>query len=223
MALRLPLPDVLTRLVQPLEEASPGTLGAVLLVDSTVEHVFTVAAPSMPAAFTTAISGQPTGPQAGSCGTAVYRRELVIVVDIASDPLWRDYASLALENGLAACWSTPIFDSERRVVGTFAQYAREPRHPTAEELRVLDDARDLASVAIQMARAEEALSQAETQLQFAQKMEAVGRLAGGIAHDFSNLLTVIGGNITLAIPSVPSDSFSYDVMLEARDACVLRA
>ena len=152
-----PLPKVLVTIACNIESQSDGMFCTILLLDSDGLHVRHGAAPSMKETFIRAIDGQPIGPNAGSCGTAAYRKEPVYVTDIASDPLWEDYRQVALEHGLRACWSTPIKSSEGRVLGTFAMYYGEPRTPEPADLRLIEFATHLAGIGIERKRVEESL------------------------------------------------------------------
>jgi PAS domain S-box-containing protein len=58
----------------------------------------------------------------------------------------------------------------------------------------------------------------EDQLRHAQKMEAIGRLAGGVAHDFNNLLTVINGYSDVLLDQMPEDSTDHADLAMIRDA-----
>jgi len=139
------------------EELSSGSQCSILLLDPKTNRLRHGAAPSLPMNYTEAIDGLVIGPSVGSCGTAAYRAEPVIVSDIDTDPLWADYRDLALAHGLRACWSRPILSSDRRVLGTFATYYREPRSPTPREHNVIEQIAHLASIAVERKQAEDAL------------------------------------------------------------------
>src|ERR1700704_467005 len=169
------LTEILDSLCRLVEEPAKGVLASILLLDG--DRLRHGGAPSLPKAYTDAINGAVIGPSAGSCGTAAYRGEPVIVEDIATDPLWADYRDLALPHSLCACWSTPVFSPQGKVIATFAMYYREPRRPTQRDQEIIDQITHLTGVAIQKKLAEEKLQRSETYLAAAEKLTHTGSWA----------------------------------------------
>jgi len=171
------LADILDNLCLLVEEQSSGVLASILLMDSNGKQLRHGAAPNLPKTYTEAIDGAFIGPAVGSCGTAAYRAEQVIVSDIATDPLWTDFRDLALAHSLRACWSTPIFSSEGKVIGTFAMYYREPRSPSPLEQDTIKHITHLAGIAIQRKLGEAARRESEAYLAEAQRLSHTGSWA----------------------------------------------
>src|SRR6266852_381453 len=181
-----PLEEILEKLVRVVEAQFAGLLCSVLLLDEDGQHVRHGAAPSLPKAYTKAIDGLCIGPKAGSCGTAMYRREPVVVTDILQDPLWEPYRGVAEPYGLRACWSTPILAHSGKALGSFAMYYREPRSPSPAETRALEMATHLAGIAIErkLAREErERLRQAQADLAHINRVTTMGELTASLAHE----------------------------------------
>src|SRR6266850_1111751 len=150
--------DGLCRLVDTLCDKS---LASILLIDPNGRCLRRGAGPSFPEAFMAAVDGVEIGPCVGSCGTAAYRKEQVIVSDIATDPLWANYRELASAYGLRSGWSTPILSSDGSVLGVFGIYGREPRSPTPQHHHTIKQITHLASVAIERKQAAESLRASE--------------------------------------------------------------
>src|SRR5437016_784312 len=171
------LANILDNLCLMVEEQSTGVLASILLMDANGKQLRHGGAPNLPKAYTEEIDGAFIGPSVGSCGTAAYRAEQVIVSDIATDPLWADFRDVALAHSLRACWSTPIFSSEGKVIGTFAMYYREPRSPSPREQDSIKHITHLAGIAIQRKLAETARRESEAYLAEAQRLSHTGSWA----------------------------------------------
>jgi len=152
-----PLDATLERLMLLIESQSPDVLCSVMLLAADGRTVASTAGPSMPRAYLDSLVGLAIGPSVGSCGTAMFRRETVIVADIEHDPLWTPYKDLAMHYGLRACWSMPIMHDSTTVIGTFAMYYRAVRVPGADDLALIGTASHMAGIAISRMRREEEL------------------------------------------------------------------
>ena len=213
-----PLGEILENLVQVVEAQYAGLLCSVVLLDEDGQHIRHGAAPSLPKPYTEAINGLRIGPKAGSCGTAMYRREPVAVTDILQDPLWEAYRGAAEPYGLRACWSTPILAHSGKALGSFAMYYREPRSPGPAETRALAMATHLAGIAIErkLAREErERLRQAQADLAHINRVTTMGELTASLAHEIKQPITAAVTNARTCLRWLGRDN--PDVS-EAREA-----
>jgi len=141
--------DVLIALTSLIDLQQSGTATSILLLDDSGEMVCDVIAPHLPSTLNQSLYGLRIGPDAGSCGAAMYRRETVIVSDIASDPLWDSCRDAVMPFRLRACWSTPILTHDGRVLGSLATYHQHVHEPDGQELRLAASAAHLAGMAIE--------------------------------------------------------------------------
>ena len=156
-----PIARVLETLCLRIEELSPGLTCSVLMLNQRESTLEGGIGPSLPKSYLKAVNGSKIGPRAGSCGTAAYRQEMVVVTDITTDPLWADYKNLALPHGLRACWSVPIPSRDGTTLGTFACYYGQPRTPDSYHLALISRASHLAGIAIEHQRTKTELRAAE--------------------------------------------------------------
>jgi PAS domain S-box-containing protein len=193
-----PLKETLEKLVLLVEAQFADLICSVLLLDEDGQHMHPGAAPNLPTDYTQAIDGMCIGPKAGSSGTAMYRRETVVVTDILQDPLWESYRDAAEPYGLRACWSIPILAHSGEPLGSFTMYYPEPRGPSPAETRALEMATHLAGIAIERKLAgeeRERLRQAQMELAHVNRVTTMGELTASLAHEVNQ---PIGAAVTSA-------------------------
>lgn len=151
------LADILENLCNAVDAQASGAQSAVMLMDADGMHIRHAAGLGLPKGWIEAITPLRIGPREGSCGTAAFLKQRVIVSDIANDPLWTNYRELALNCGFRAAWSQPLLSKDQHVLGTFGMYYSEVHTPGETDLRLIEGAGHVAVIAIEGERSQEAL------------------------------------------------------------------
>ncbi len=159
------LSEVLNDLCASIDAHAPPVASMVCLMDPDGKELFPGAGPHIPAALTAAITPWPIGPNRGSCGTAAFTKQRVIIPDISNDPRWPDKArDLALNHGFCAAWSEPLISKDGEVLGTFCLSYAEPRIPNNRDLELIQAAAHVALIAIELERSRLALKNAVVEI-----------------------------------------------------------
>ena len=198
-----PISHILATIVSDIESAHSPMLCSILLLDDDGVHLSVASAPSLPKFYTSAIHGIAIGAQVGSCGTAAYLKQRVIVADIQTDPLWHNYKDLAAAAHLGSCWSEPILNSNGEILGTFAMYHQHPYTPTHHDIETVASSAQLAAIALERKRAEDRLRESEERhrLLFTQSKDAL------MTSEPETLTTFTSGNqAALALFGVPTEA-----------------
>ncbi|MBI2878062.1 MAG: response regulator [Candidatus Tectomicrobia bacterium] len=171
--------------------------------------------------FRTASEGFTFPPGKGLPGRAWSSKQPVWMQDVTADP---DFlrASIAREVGLKAGMAIPVLANDE-VVAVITFYGIEAREEDERLVGLVSAVADQLGSLIQRKRAEEEKERIQSQLFQSQRMESIGRLAGGVAHDFNNLLTIIQGQADRAMRTLGEDEPLYENLEEIRRASIRAA
>jgi signal transduction histidine kinase/ActR/RegA family two-component response regulator len=197
---------LLPELCHLVEGHVPGSVAALRIVAAGGRTLRAAAAPSLPIDLVRALEGSSVGQDRPACGAAVAAREPVVVADVGTDPRAVECREQLLAQGLRAWWSWPLAAPDGAPIGTLALHLAEPREPVPGEVAVLEGAAVLATILLERdgddrsAAAERAAAEHhahDVDRSHARRLEAIGHLTGGIAHDLNNMLTAVLGSAEL--------------------------
>ncbi len=185
------LQNTLEKIVSLSEKRNFNSKCSILLLSEDGQHLLSGSAPSLPDFYNDAINGIEIGENIGSCGSAAFKTETVIVENIDEHPNWQPYLELTKKANLHACWSEPILSSSNIVLGTFAIYYDKATKPTPFELKIISTYAHIASVAIEKDLNYKLQQEKDILLLNQSKIASMEELLSNIAHQWRQPLSII--------------------------------
>jgi PAS domain S-box-containing protein len=150
-----PLNEILSFYLLGIEALHKGIGCSVL--ENRRDSLFGLAAPSLPAEFWEFPEGLPIADQNGTCGTAAWLKEKVIVTNMATAPCLQNFRDLIARHPMKSCWSYPVIDNRNEVLATFAMYCTDERGPSKLEENTIERAIHLIHIILENHRHHRAL------------------------------------------------------------------
>jgi diguanylate cyclase (GGDEF)-like protein/PAS domain S-box-containing protein len=157
-----PLVGALSSITEVVERVLPAAICCIRLYDPVRRILTHVAGKGLPREYIALMDNFPAEIRFGSCAAAIALQRQIIVPDISKDALWEHRRDAALKAGLHACWSTPITGADGRMLGTFATYLKRTGMPSRRDLELVGRMAQLARIAIERRRSEDALRESES-------------------------------------------------------------
>jgi GAF domain-containing protein len=122
------------------------------------------------------------------------------------------YPHFLVDNGVMAVANVLVLGGkDRPPFGILQVDSRRPRQFTSDDTTFLQGYANLIAAAVDRLRLVDELRLSEAQLRHSQKLEAIGRLAAGVAHDFNNILQSISGGLELVLEDVKPGTLTHEV------------
>ena len=180
-----PLEQILAGLCGLAESTIDGASASVMLVDAGGTGFCGTAASRLPAAFADSAAQLPFRADCGPFAMSACLKQQVISPDVSQDQRWVDssWSRLAAVHEIRACWSTPIFSSQGRVLAVFSLHFRQTRSPGAQAQDYIEQFTHLASIAIQRIQGDAARKRTEVILTEVQRLSLTGGLLWYVSDD----------------------------------------
>lgn len=135
---------------QIIEQQMPRAKVAILVADTDRKTLSEVNAPNLPKEFiNTILQNIPIQPDFCCCAATAFHKKKVIQESIQDEVIWKKHLNIVTKSGLRSCWSYPLVDAERNILGVLTIFHQDSKIPAQVDEELIWELANLASLAVE--------------------------------------------------------------------------